>query len=231
LLSPVRGRPDERTFFLRKVEAARTSTDFFFVPVMAPVLERREQGMDAALLRMVRGGDAKAFEAVVRAFAPRVRRMAMHYFRSPFDQEDATQEVFLLLHRQRESVDPLRAAEFPGFVLTLARRRMVDLLRARGHQPPPEPLEDEHWVDDAEAPAQRAADAQLAELIQRFESKLKPAYRAFFRAVFVEGKDFDEARGALGLGQLRARYLKMVLLRALRRHAPLLEYLGKRGTS
>lgn len=183
---------------------------------------------DASFLRRVRQGDAEAFATLVRVFGPRVRRMAMQYFRSPFDQEEAVQEVFLLLHRQREAIDPLRSTELAGFILTLARRRMLDLLRARRKDAPTQELHDEAWTDQTQAPLQQAADAQLLELLKQFEEKLKPAWRAYFRAVFVEGKDFDEARDTLGLARLRARYLKLVLLRALRRHPPLLEYLGKR---
>jgi len=196
---------------------------------MVPVLPGREPEFDASFLRRLRDGDAEAFAAVVRALVPQVRRMAMHYFRSPFDQEEAIQEAFLLLHRQKEAIDPLRAHELSGFVLTLARRRMLDLLRARGQQPAAEEVRDEHWVDETEAPFARAAESELVLLLERFEQRLKPAYRPFFRAVFVEGRDVDEARDALGLKRLRARYLKMVLLRALRRHQPLQDYLGKRA--
>ena len=74
---------------------------------MDPVLtSKKETEFDASFLRMVRQGDAEAFAALVRVFTPRIRRMAMQYFRSPFDQEEAVQEVFLLLHRQREAIDP-----------------------------------------------------------------------------------------------------------------------------
>jgi RNA polymerase sigma-70 factor (ECF subfamily) len=184
---------------------------------------------DAAFLRSLRSGDPETFATVVRLHVQRLRRMAMHYFRSPFDQEEAVQEAFLLLYRQREAVDPLRAEELSGFILTLARRRMLDLLRARGKAAPPEELRDEHWVDESAAPFQTAVDAQLTALLEQFAQRLKPSYRPFFQAVFVEGKDFDQARDALGLARLRARYLKMVLLRSLRRHGPLQEYLGKRG--
>lgn len=197
---------------------------------MDPVLAgRREVEFDASFLRLVRQGDAEAFAALVRVFGPRVRRMAMHYFRSPFDQEEAVQEVFLLLHRQREAIDPVRSVQLAGFILTLARRRMLDLLRSRRKEAPAEELKDDALADDSQAPLQQAAEAELVELLKRFEEKLNPKYRSYFRAVFVEGRDFDEAREALGLSRLRARYLKLVLLRALRRHLPLLEYLGKRG--
>jgi RNA polymerase sigma-70 factor, ECF subfamily len=184
--------------------------------------------LDSSFLRALRGGDAEAFTAFVRAYAPRVRRLAMHHFRSPFEQEDAVQEVFLLLHRQKTAIDPLRPDDVPGFVLTLARRRIYDLLRSKGREPAKEELSDEAWVSDGSAPFEQAANTELAELLARFEEKLSPKHRDYFRKVFVEGKDFDEARDLLGLKALRARYLKAVLLEKLRHHGPLLEYLGKR---
>lgn len=151
----------------------------------------------------------------------------MHHFRSPFEQEDAVQEVFLLLHRQKTAIDPTRPDELPGFVLTLARRRIYDLLRSKGREPAREELTDEAWVSEANAPFEAAANAELTQLLARFEEKLSPKHREFFRKVFVEGKDFDEAKDLLGLKALRARYLKAVLLERLRHHGPLLEYLGR----
>lgn len=68
-------------------------------------------------------------------------------------------------------------------------------------------------------------------MLERFEAKLKPAYRPYYRAVFVDGHDWDEARLALGLSRLRAKYLKSVLLKLLQRHGPLLELLGRRDKS
>ena len=63
-----------------------------------------------------------------------------------------------------------------------------------------------------------------------FEEKLKPAYRPYFRAVFLEGRDWEDARLSLGLSRLRTKYLKSVLLKLLQRHGPLLELLGRGKT-
>lgn len=184
---------------------------------------------DTAFVRSLRAGDARAFEMVVRAFAPRLRRMAMRYFHSPFEQEEAVQEALLKLHRARATIDPLRSDELPQYVLTLARRQMIDLWRARRSEPVPEALAEAHWEDDARPVDEGVVSGELKEVLERFEARLKPAYRPFFRAVFIDGHDFDEARKALGLGRLRAKYLKKVLLGRLRRHGPLLELLGRKG--
>lgn len=184
---------------------------------------------DTQFIRRLRSGEVGTFESLFRALLPGMRRMAMRYFQSPFEQEEAIQEAFLAIHRQREHIDPLRADELQGWAFTVARRRMIDVLRARGA--PAESLEQlsetVDWASEGPGPAETAEHEQVRALLSSFEARLKPSYRAFFHAVFVEGKDFDEAREVLGVGRLRARYLKKVLLTRLRGHAPLLEALGR----
>lgn len=195
-----------------------------------PVEPDQEPAIHLELIRALRAGERQAFQEVVHMYAPRVRRIAMRYLPSPFDQEEAVQEVFLLLYRRREQIDPVQAHALPGFILTVARRRIIDLARSRGARPE-QALGDEvldELPSDSDA-SERAHDAELAAILEAFAGRLKPAYRPYFHAVFVEGRDFEEAREHLGLGRLRARYLKRVLLGRLRRHLPLLEHLGRGG--
>lgn len=187
--------------------------------------------LDTSFVRALRQRDAAAFEALVRAFLPRVRRMAMQYFRSPFEQEDAVQEVFTHLYGHLDAVDPLRAESVPGWVVTSARNRLLDLARQKRPGETVEVAEDVA-VDEGPSGPERVVNAELQEVLARFEERLKPAYRPYFRAVFVEGRDWEEARVALGLSKLRTKYLKSVLLKLLQRHGPLLEILGRgRGAS
>jgi RNA polymerase sigma-70 factor (ECF subfamily) len=183
--------------------------------------------LDTSYVRALRQRDAAAFEALVRAFQPRVRRMAMQYFQSPFEQEDAVQEAFTHLYAHLEAVDPLRVESLPGWVVTTARNRMLDLARQKRPTVSIEVTDEVLGEEDAKGP-ERVVNAELQGVLTRFEEKLKPAYRAYFRAVFVEGRDWDEARVALGLSRLRTKYLKSVLLKLLQRHGPLLEVLGRR---
>lgn len=182
--------------------------------------------LDPDFVRALRQGDRAAFEALVRAFVPRVRRMAMQCFSSPFEQEDAVQEAFTHIFTRLGSVDPLRAEALPGWVVTTAKHRMLDLARQRRPGADVEVTED--LVTEEPRGPRAVADRQLAEVLARFEAKLKPRYQAYYRAVFVEGRDWDDARDALGLSRLRARYLKAVLLKLLQRHGPLLELLGRK---
>lgn len=181
---------------------------------------------DVDHVRALRSADAVAWSRLASVLAPRLRAAAMRYFRSPFEQEEAVQEALLHAFRARDQLDPLRCDTAAGWVMTLADRKMIDLQRAASSRPRgsdaelPEPVF-EHTPEDA------ARAAQCARVVADLEAKLKPAWRPYFHAVFVDGRDFDEAREALGIGRLRAKYLKQVLLARLRRHAPLLELLER----
>jgi RNA polymerase sigma factor (sigma-70 family) len=182
--------------------------------------------LDTTFVRALRQRDAAAFEALVRAFLPRVRRMAMQYFRSPFEQEDAVQEAFTHLYAHLDAVDPLRIESLPGWVVTSARNRILDLARQKRPGAQVELTDELVGDEDAQGP-EVVVSAELRAVMTRFEEKLKPAYRPYFRAVFIEGRDWEEARLALKLSRLRTKYLKSVLVKLLQRHGPLLEILGR----
>ena len=153
----------------------------------------------------------------------------MQYFRSPFEQEDAVQEAFTHLYAHLDAVDPLRVESLPGWVVTSARNRILDL--ARQKRPAQVELSDELVGEEEGKGLELVVSAELREVMVRFEEKLKPPYRPYFHAVFIDGRDWEEARVALKLSRLRTKYLKSVLVKLLQRHGPLLEILGRERAS
>lgn len=150
----------------------------------------------------------------------------MQYFRSPFEQEDAVQEAFTHVYAHLDAVDPLRAEQLPGWVVTSARNRMLDVARTKRPEEHIEVDEDVGGEVDAAGP-ERVVSAELQGVLARFEEKLPAKHRSYFHAVFVDGRDWEDARVAMGLSRLRTKYLKSVLLKRLQRHGPLLEILGR----
>lgn len=150
----------------------------------------------------------------------------MQYFQSPFEQEDAVQEAFTHLYAHLDSVDPLRVESLPGWVVTTARNRILDLARQRRPGVQVEVTEELGGEEDGKG-LEIVVSGELREVMENFEAKLKPAYRPYFHAVFLDGQDWEDARVALGLSRLRTKYLKSVLLKLLQRHGPLLEVLGR----
>ena len=150
----------------------------------------------------------------------------MQYFQSPFEQEDAVQEAFTHLYAHLDSVDPMRAESLPGWVVTTARNRILDLARQKRPNAQLE-LTDDLVGEEESKGLEMVVSAELKAVMANFEAKLKPAYRPYFHAVFIDGRDWEEARVMLGLARLRAKYLKSVLLKLLQRHGPLLDVLGR----
>ena len=130
--------------------------------------------------------------------------MAMQYFHSPFEQEDAVQEAFTHLYAHLDAVDPLRVESLPGWVVTSARNRILDLARQKRPEAHVEVTEELVGVEEGTGP-EVVISGELREVMLRFEEKLKPAYRPFFRAVFLEGREYEEARLALGLSRSEER--------------------------
>lgn len=58
---------------------------------------------ESALIRAAQGGDADAFEQLVRAYDQSVLRLAMNLLRSPEDARDVYQEAFLRVFRNLHS--------------------------------------------------------------------------------------------------------------------------------
>jgi RNA polymerase sigma-70 factor (ECF subfamily) len=63
---------------------------------------------DADLARRCRQGDAAAWRMLIRRCAPLVYRVALQVLRNPADAEDASQEVFLRIHRSFDTFDATR---------------------------------------------------------------------------------------------------------------------------
>jgi RNA polymerase sigma-70 factor, ECF subfamily len=58
-----------------------------------------ERNDESALIRAAQGGDADAFEQLVRSYDQSVLRLAMNLLRSPEDARDVYQEAFLRVYR------------------------------------------------------------------------------------------------------------------------------------
>ena len=111
----------------------------------------------------------------------------MQYFQTPFEQEDAVQEAFTHLYAHLDAVDPLRVESLPGWVVTSARNKILDLARQKRPAAQLE-LTDDLVGEEEGKGLEVVVSAELRAVMGHFEEKLKPAYRPYFRAVFVEGR-------------------------------------------
>ena len=89
---------------------------------------------DAELMARVVAGDEQAFAAVYDRHAQALYGTAMRFLRDPGLAEDVVQETYLAVWTRSESYSP-QAGSLIGWLLTIARHRAIDRIRAQSRQP------------------------------------------------------------------------------------------------
>jgi RNA polymerase sigma-70 factor (ECF subfamily) len=165
------------------------------------------------LVDRFRRGDEAAFMSVYDAHAGDVRPVVWHFFRSPFERDEATQEVWLHVHRMAAAFDPTRGALI-AWLRTLAANRCREILRAAGRRPAPTlEVTDEH-LPLAESPEGAIRQERGRAAVAAYVSTLGDQEAAVFRLSFVEELTHGEVATRLGISPRRAKYLKLKLLAA-----------------
>ncbi len=184
------------------------------------------------LMRQAQGGDARAYERLLREITPLVRAVARRLCSERRDLEEIVQETLLTVHRVRHTYDPQRP--FTPWLTAIASRRSIDSLRRRrriarhelsadnfgphdGRQPPvdggPESI-----VQDDETSIELAANKkmetvraaqELDVLLQRLPARQREAVES------VKLKEMSLAEASAALGQ-SVGALKVNVHRALK---------------
>ncbi|HEY6628467.1 MAG TPA: sigma-70 family RNA polymerase sigma factor [Acidimicrobiia bacterium] len=109
---------------------------------------------DANLVNRIAGRDQEALAEAFHAYGGAVKSVAFRVIRDQALAEDVVQDTFVALWRSPEKFDPVRGS-LRTFLLTIAHRRAVDIIRSeearsRREALPPDPdhfdLEDEVWT-------------------------------------------------------------------------------------
>ncbi len=162
----------------------------------------------AHLLAAAAGQDERALDRLYNATSRRVYGLALTIVRDAQLAEEATLDVYTQVWRRAAAYDPARGGALP-YLLTLARTRALDLLRARTrragkeHELPPEfPLE-----DPAPDPFETRRGKERADLLRRALAALPGVQRRAIEAAYFDGLTHTEAAAALGapLGTVKTR--------------------------
>ena len=153
--------------------------------------------IDEAMGRYAQG-EARAFDLVYEAVAPRLEAYLRRHVREKSHVEDVIQQTFLHMHRARGSF--IVGAEVLPWAFAIARRLMIDSARKRWRE---EPI-DAH-VDEIAAEMTLVASGQQLLEAQEARARLSLAYarlsepqRAAFDLVKSEGLSHAEAASILG---------------------------------
>ncbi len=156
--------------------------------------------MSDDLLPKVAAGDAAAVEQCLRRYSGRVWALALRACADAQDAEDVVQEIFVELWRSAARFDAGVASELT-FVLTIARRRLVDRVRRRGRRPVVESLESGGPAAEADDHGGMANLEQSDELTRARGAlqQLRPEQRRVLEMALVDGHTHQEIAAHIGI--------------------------------
>jgi RNA polymerase sigma-70 factor (ECF subfamily) len=143
---------------------------------------------DQAALGRAAAGDASGLAALYDGYARPVYSLALRILRDPSDAEDVVQEVFLQAWRQASRYDPSRGA-VAAWLLTQARSRAIDRLRARRARPAPADVgsSSHDVVDPSPALDWQVLSAEQVTLVRAAIDELPVLQRVAIELAYYEG--------------------------------------------
>lgn len=159
------------------------------------------------LVERCRGGDALAWEALVRRCQSRVFAVAFQYLHDREEAADLSQEVFVKVYRK---LDGFHGETFLPWLLRLTRNAAIDRLRRIKARPPAEdlPVEDAHdLASPGEDPEARSAREQRAGLVHRALAGMDEKSREIIVLKEIQGLEIKEIAEMLGkpVGTVKSR--------------------------
>jgi len=106
-------------------------------------------GEESELVRAVASGSEDALVALYDQYAGAVYATARRLTNDRGLAEDVVQETFLALWNRADQFDP-KLGSLPAWLLTIARNRTIDRLRAIGRRPPVVPVSDVALPDEGD---------------------------------------------------------------------------------
>ena len=158
----------------------------------------REEALVGLLLETA-AGDEAAFARLYDATRGRVFGLTLRILREPKEAEEAALEAYWAVWQRAADYDPRRGAPMT-WLLTLARSRAIDLLRARRRRgvkesPGLEPAR--VLAEAAPSPEAAAANAERCTQVKAALATLPPAQRQAIEAAYFAGLSYAEAALAL----------------------------------
>jgi RNA polymerase sigma factor (sigma-70 family) len=175
----------------------------------------RADGADAwsALMARAQDGDGAAYRRLLEDITPYLRALAARHRALSGEVEDAVQDILLTLHAIRHTYDPSRP--FGPWLVTIARRRIVDRLRRRGRRAAEIALGPEHETIAAVGPnlyALLSGRRGLRDAIDR----LPPGQRLAVLLLKLRGLSLKEAASESGMSIAALKVASHRGLKALR---------------
>lgn len=173
--------------------------------------------MTQGLLERIAAGDDSAVKECMDAYGNLVWAIARRMSYSAADAEDATQEIFLEVWKSAARYDSAIGSE-SVFIATIARRRLIDRMRARKRRPVTEEFDEEVASESMlEAPHAGAQAVEVA-IAARALAQLGEGEREILLLGIVDGLSHSEIATATGkpLGTVKTQMRRgLIKIRAL----------------
>lgn len=157
---------------------------------------------DRELLARVQGGDAGAFDLLVRRYLPRARAVASRLMRDPDDADDLVQDAFLRALERIGSFDLGRA--FGPWFTRLVVNLGLDQIRkkkVRGME-----WHDPETIAGGVMPDREAESVELGHSLNRALAKLPDRQRLIVSLFEIDGHSTEEVADMLEVTQVTVRW-------------------------
>lgn len=161
---------------------------------------------DAALIDAIARGDESAFATLYKQYGPILFGLLLRIVRDRPEAEDVLQEVFLQVWQQAENFDAARGRAFTWLV-TLARSRAIDRLRARESRERTATASAREVVEEVRDAAADAASAEEGEVVRGALAAIPEEQRRALLLAYFEGLTQTEIAAQTGqpLGTVKTR--------------------------
>lgn len=153
-------------------------------------------------------GDRSAFEEVYAAHAAVVRGWVRRFFTSPFEREEAVQEVWLHVSKSASAYEVNRGPLRP-WLRVLTANRCRELLRSRPGQEVPLGDESEAWLDSAPGPEAATQRVRLREALTAFANRLPADEADVLRLGWLDELPLDEIARRMKRSHRQVKYLRL----------------------
>ena len=159
-----------------------------------------------SILERVAAGDTAAVGECLDRYGDLVWSLARRYLRNAADAEDAVQDIFIDIWGSSGRYDRNIASEV-AFISTIARRRLIDKIRAAERRPLMDSLDDDEGAPiDPGIPATVEDDTEVS-IVERVLAEMDPEHQKVLSMSLYEGYSHSEIaeRLSLPLGTVKTR--------------------------
>jgi RNA polymerase sigma-70 factor, ECF subfamily len=157
-----------------------------------------QDGEDRRLVRLHHSGDTQGFEQLYLRHRERIFAVLMRMLRNREDALDATQEVFIRIHKALDGFDP--SGRFLTWAYRISTNHAIDRIRRRKVRKEQSIVEEA--VSDRQdlrtgrsgenSPQKHLEQAEISEAVSRAVDQLGDAHRMVFTLFCYEGLSYGE---------------------------------------